>query len=168
MDYSAKTRRGFTLVEIIISIGILAIILSLGLSVSMDFFRSYSFRSEKNTVVSILQNARSQSLNNIDQVRHGVHFQANPLRYVVFECKLSPPATPCTDYSGADTTKDFSITPSYSSTISGLPFDVIFDQLSGCVSSVGNNCSASTITITGNDNGKTYTITINSEGRIDW
>ena len=160
----ARYNRGFTLIEILVSIAILAIIISLGLFISMDFFKSYSFRSEESIVVSLLQNARSQSLNNINQVRHGIHFQ-NPLKYIVFECDSSEPQ--CTDYSDADTLKDLIIDPAYNSSISspGLPFDVIFEQLNG--SCITSNCST-LLTITANDGTKSYNIMVNSEGQIDW
>jgi prepilin-type N-terminal cleavage/methylation domain-containing protein len=156
-----KYIKGLTLVEIIISIAILTLIASLGLFISMDFFKNYSFRSEKNVIVSILQNARSQSINNIDQVRHGIHFQANPIKYIEFECPVSTPQ--CSSYSSLPS--EFIINSSYNISFSNptLPFDIIFDQLNGnCI-----NCT-SPINIVVIDGTKQYTININSEGRIDW
>jgi prepilin-type N-terminal cleavage/methylation domain-containing protein len=159
-----QKNKGFTLVEILVTTGILVLILSLGLFVSIDFFRSYSFRTEQNITVSVLQKARSQSMNNINQARHGVRF-ASPLKYIIFECDNSNPQ--CTDYGNADTSKDIILDPSYGSTISSpaTEFDVIFEQLSG--SCVTSNCST-LLTIITNDNGKTHNITVNSEGQIDW
>jgi|SRR3989344_3122022 len=153
-------RAGFTLIEILVSIAILAVIASLGLFISMDFFRSYSFRSEESVIVSVLQKARSESMNNIDQSRHGVHFITG--HYVIFECPSI-----CTIYPGSNSS-DLIINTSYGSTISppALPFDVIFEQLTGnCVTL---NCSSAPLTITATDNGKTQDIVVNSEGRIDW
>src|SRR5258706_4507626 len=93
---TSRQSKGFTLVEIAIVIILLMTIISLGLFISFDFYKNFAFRSEKSTIISILQKARSQSLNNIDEVRHGVHFAASPLTYIVFEC---PTATPqCTSY----------------------------------------------------------------------
>lgn len=154
---------GFTLLEIIVSIAILALIASLGLFISLDFFKNYSLRSEQNVIVSLLQNARSQSLNNIDQVRHGMHFESIPLRYILFEC---PALTPqCGSYiaNSSDLTTHFSYNISITNPV--LPFDVIFDQLSGdCI-----NCSSPVnINISDINGVKNYIITINSEGRIDW
>ncbi len=145
---------GFTLIEVLIAMVILAVIFSLGLFISFDFYKSYSARQERDVVISILQKARSQAMDNIDQSRHGVHF-ASPLQYVLFECN---PATACTSYTGADTSKNISIAPAYGVSITGT--DVVFDQLTG-------NCdNPATITVTAN--GKTQTISINSQGRIDW
>ncbi len=156
-----KLQNGFTLIEVMITIFIFAVILGLGLFISFDFYKSFSFRSERDVVLSVIQKARSQSLNNIDQTRHGVHF-ANPLQYIIFECN---PGSACTDYTGADTSKNLPpIDPAFGVTVSGG--DIVFDQLSGnCVSI---NCATNPATITINTNGKTQTITINSQGRIDW
>lgn len=150
--------KGFTLIEIVIAIAILVTIFGLGLFISIDFYKGYSLRSEKSTMVSLLSKARSQSASNINQVRHGVHF-ANPLQYILFECKANTPQ--CTSYSQADKKKDIVITPSYQTTITSpaLPFDVVFDQLSG---------QTQGFTITGTDQKTPYTISINSEGRIDY
>ena len=160
-----RRNKGFTLLEVVIVMGILAIIFSMGIAVSFDFYRNYSFRSEKDTIISLLQKARSQSMNNINQVRHGVRFQ-NPLQYIVFECEPHEP--PCIDYAHANTSRNMAISPSYGTTISNTPFDVVFDQLSGCLRSTTTACSADPVTITVSDGPKSYAITINSEGQIDW
>lgn len=151
-NISTQDNRGFTLIEILISIGILALIASLGLFISLDFFRSYSFRSEQSVIVSLLQNARSKSLNNINQVRHGVHFEVNPnLKYIIFEGSSYDSSNP----------SNLTINSSYNSAISSpsLPFDVIFDQLSG---------TSTPLTITASDGTKSYNVKVNSEGQIDW
>ena len=157
MKKNQKYCAGFTLIEIIISIAILGIIAALGLFISMDFAKGYNFRSEKNVVVSLLQKARGESLNNIDQTRHGVHFQASPLKYIIFEC---PTATPqCASYTS--NSNDLVIDPSYNVSITNpsLPFDVIFNQLDG---------TSNALAIVVDDGTKSYTISINAEGRIDW
>jgi prepilin-type N-terminal cleavage/methylation domain-containing protein len=154
-------RKGFTLVEILITIGLLVMIASLGLFISFDFYKGYSFRSERSTIVSVLQKARSQSMDNINEKRHGVHFQGNPLKYVIFECEG------CTSYSGSNS-MDNPVDAAYSISVTNpsLPFDVVFDQLTGdCVSS---NCSTNPLSINISDSGKQYTISVNNQGRIDW
>lgn len=157
-----KCSHGFTFVEVLIAVALLAIITSFGLFISFDFYKSYAFRSEKSTIVSVLQKARSQSLNNINQTRHGVHFQASPLQYVIFECSST-----CVSYPGSSSS-DIIIDSSYGISIAppALPFDVVFDQLSGsCVSS---NCSTTPLVITANYGAKSYNISVNNEGQIDW
>ncbi|MDO8530543.1 MAG: type II secretion system protein [bacterium] len=155
-----KSSTGFTLIEVLIAVGILAIILSLGLFISFDFYRGYSFRAEKSVIVSVLQKARNQALNNISQARHGVRFENSPaLRYIIFEGSTY-------DQNSAS---NIIINASYGISITNpapLPFDVIFDQLNGnCISS---NCSSGPLAITVSDGVKSYDITINSEGRINW
>src|SRR5579863_8957521 len=154
---------GFTLLEVLISLVILVIIFSLGLFVSFDFYRSYAGESEKNIVVSTLQKARSQAMDNIGQNRHGVHVQGNPLQYIMFEC-----APPCNSYPGTSAS-DTIISASYNISLTPTPpFDIIFDQLSGdCVPSPTFDC-ASDNPITINGNTTSYIITINHEGQISW
>jgi len=158
---------GFTLIELLIAVVILAAIIGLGLFISFDFYKSYSFHSERNTIVSILKKARSQSLNNINQTRHGVHFEDNSeLKYIIFECPTGNPQ--CNSYT-ADPAAEIVINSSFGVSIinpSPLPFDIIFDQLSGnCISTI---CFGPEPTITITDGSKSYDININSEGRIDW
>jgi Tfp pilus assembly protein FimT len=155
---------GFTLIEILIVIGILIVIIMFGLFLSFDFYRNYSFRSERNIIISVLQRARSQSMNNINQVRHGVHFQASPtLQYIMYECPGN--ILPCTY---AASSADIVVNSSYSINVTSpsLPFDVVFDQLNGrCI---GANCTTAPLAMTISDGVRFYNIAINSEGRIDW
>jgi hypothetical protein len=147
--------------ETLVVIGLLIMIVSLGMFIGFDFYRSYAFRSERNTVISILQKARSQSMNNVNQVRHGVHFCnttcGNKLSYIIFQCPANNPQ--CTSYPGITDT-DLTIEASYNASISNsLPHDVMFDQLSG---------TTTTDNITGSDGKNSYSIQINTEGRIEW
>ncbi len=160
-----QNNKGFTLIEILVVMAILAAIIGFGLLISFDAYKSYSFSAEKNNLITILQKARNQSLDNINQTRHGVHFQASPLTYVLFECPSTNPQ--CTAY--APSSKDVTIDVSYAVSITDpvpLPFDIVFDQLNGnCVTS---NCTTKPLNITLSSAGKFHTISINSEGRIDW
>src|SRR6185295_16918363 len=100
-------------------------IAGLGLFITLDFYRSYAFRAERSTIVSTLQKARSQSMDNIDQTRHGVRFQIDPLKYILFECASSSPQ--CNIYPGSNGS-DISIDASYGSKVTSpsIDFDVIF------------------------------------------
>jgi prepilin-type N-terminal cleavage/methylation domain-containing protein len=139
-----KSRAGFTLIEIIVGLGILAIILSLGMFLTMDFYRDYNFRYQKNLAVSILQKARARSLANINQTPHGVHIGSSSLE--LFEGD---------DYMSASEVVSYPFAGSV--TITGN--DVVFDQVSG-------NASDESYTVSGN--GHSGAITVNSEGRISW
>ena len=132
-------KMGFTLIEILIALSILIILFALGLFISFDFYKSYSARSEKEVIVSTLQKARSESIDNISQTAHSVHFSNNPLTYTLMPENLA-----------------ISAAYNISITSPALPFDVSFTQLSG-------DSSSQTIILSNGEN-----ITINSEGRIDW
>ena len=158
---------GFTIIEVLVALGITMAMVSLGLFISLDFYKSSSLQSEKSIIISVLQKARSQSLDNINEQRHGVRFfldpsNGNKLTYLIFQC----PHT-CTVYPGTST-EDLPVVASYKASITNpsLPFDVVFDQLSGdCVS---ENCTTGPVSITLSDSVKSYNILINSEGGIDW
>lgn len=160
-------RAGFTIVEILIVLTILGLILSAGIFIGMDFFRTRGTDSEIATIVSLLQNARSQSMNNINGARHGLHF-ASPLSYTMFECGSATPT--CTSHVLADPDKDLRTDSQSNVTLTSpaLPFDIVFDQLSGCLSGFLGECASDTVTISLNDGVKNHTITINAEGRINW
>jgi len=160
-----KDSQGFTLIEILIVIMLLGIMFMLGLFISFDFYRNYSFRSEKDNIISILQKARSESLNNINQRRHGIHF-TNTGKYIIFECNSTIPQ--CYTYADADKSKDIIIESTYNITISGTPFDVVFEQLSGSYCTNMACSTASPLSINISDGINSYSININSEGRIDW
>ncbi len=143
---------GFTLVEVILVIGILTMLGGFGLFISMDFYRGYSLRASRNTLVSTLHRARSQSLSNIDQSPHGVRIEKT--QYTIFEGPTYASRSAALDeVIGAEPT----VTISASST---LPIDIIFAQLDGSV--------AASNTVAVGNGVKTYTISINNEGTIDW
>jgi prepilin-type N-terminal cleavage/methylation domain-containing protein len=134
-----RPNKGFTLIEVLIAIAILVVVFSLGLFISFDFYKSFSAQSEKEVIVSMLQKARSLSMNNINQEKHGVRFTDNPLTYTIFPDELAIKAA----YGISITTP-------------ALPFEVTFDQLSG-------NSQNQTIIL---NHGETITIT--EQGKIDW
>lgn len=140
--------RGFTLVEILIVISIISFIGTLGLFISMDAYRAYMSRSERDTVVSILEKARSRSMANLYQTSWGVCYAAP--NYIIFRGSACIP--------GALTNETISASPSAG--IAGLSAPgIVFTQLSGMT-------TGATIVIT--ENGRTETITINNEGTILW
>ena len=140
---------GFTLIEILVVLAIVASVLGLGLFMSMDVYRGFSFRSERDVVVSVLQKARSRAINNYHQTSWGVCY-VTP-NYIMFR------GTICT--SGASTNE--TIPAGGGVVVTGLsaPGGVVFSQLAG-------NTTATIITIT--QNGKISTTTVNYEGTIIW
>lgn len=150
---------GLTLIEIIVVIAIFTILGGLGLMVSMDSYRGYAFRGERDSLITVLQKARSESMNNMCRGAtcttgklHGVALQ--PGQYVLFQG---------TSYATRDTALDEYVASGYAGVHAapGSLTEVVFDQLSGDVHLPG------TITLLGDD-GHTSTITVGGEGEITW
>src|SRR3989338_4178929 len=136
---SLQSKRGFTLVEIVVVFG---------LFLSIDFYRSYAFRAERDMLISVLQKARSQALNNIRETPHGVRLEDDS--YILFQGS---------SYAAADHGFDQVVGAAPSISHTGLS-EIVFTQLSG-----GANASG-TIDVT--DGLRTISISINNAGRISW
>jgi len=141
---------GFTLTEILVVIGMVSIFAAFGMFVSMDFYRSFSFRAEQNIAVSVLMKARSSALANIEETTHGVHFK--PDRYILFQG---------TYVDGNPLNEEILSAPTV--TNSGIT-EVVFEQLTGSASFDPPGANILTIT----SGVKNFTITLNGEGRIEW
>lgn len=143
-----KSDAGFTLIEILITVGILTILSGVGLFLSMDFYRGYSFNYERNLLVSILQKARSESMANINQSAHGFYYDGS--NYIIFEGN---------SYSAGNPKNKIFPSAKSVSVICSPSCEIVFQQLSG-------DATAADITISGNS--KTTIISLNEEGRINW
>ncbi len=153
-----RKNTGFTLIEILVVISIFATLGTISLIVSLDTYRGYMFRNERDLIIVSLTKARNQSMNNIcigactAGKPHGVEFL--PDKLVVFQG---------VNYAARDVSVDEIIPRQYNnlSSIPGSPSEVEFAQLSGDVAAPG------WIAIT---DGKAHvsTTTISAEGRITW
>ncbi len=152
--------KGFTLIELLIAVAIFSVILGLGLIMSIDVYRGYSQRSERDVVVSLLQKARGMSLANIDQSRWGVCYAAPS--YLIFKGSYT---------AGASTNEVFPVSAAV--VLSGFPqcglgSEIVFDQLTGkLVPQLSPATSETTITIT-QPGRPTQSVSVNNEGRINW
>ena len=156
-----KSSAGFTLIELLVVIGIFTILTTLGLFLSFDFYRTYSFNAERSTLVSVLTKARSQSLVNIDGQEHGVHVEAG--KYVAFQDDA--PAM----YTDGDANN--LVIPTGSATTVTGDTEIVFERLTGKArraggSACGDDTNPCEITLSAQSISKI--VTINSEGRIDW
>ncbi len=149
--------RGFTLAEIVIVMAIFSILAVSLLFLDLNNFRGDSFRAEVTTIGTLLQTARANSLNNIDQAPHGVAFFPfdYPHSYVLFEGE---------SYGLRDATRDQVFDASYPILFAATaPTEVVFSQLSG---------DAPITSISMKDSQRPAVpsrfITINSEGGISW
>lgn len=147
-------RGGFTLIEIVVALTILITILGLGLFVSLDVYRGYTYRSERATVLALLTRARSHAMANIDQSPWGVCEDPGGGTYKLFRGE---------GYA-ASALVDESVPVAPAGQVSGLPpctsgAGIVFTELTG---------TTSPATITVQQTGGPQTITINDEGTTFW
>jgi prepilin-type N-terminal cleavage/methylation domain-containing protein len=162
--------RGFTLIELMVVIGLLALVGGFALFVSMDEYRGISFRSERDTLISLLQKARSESVNNIcvgtagvctNGRPHGLHLGILPggiLTYTLFQG---------TGWATRDATVDEVTLASSGSAATTTPSltDIVFSELSA--TTTPTPLGIRTITMS-DQGGKTSAITVGYEGGISW
>lgn len=140
--------KGFTLIEFLISVAIIFGIGSLGLFIGMDFYKSSSLNSERQTAIGILQKTRNLSMANINEAKHGIYLDAD--KYTIFQGE---------NYSSRDPDYDEIININPIITKSGLQ-EVVFEQLTGKPSAIGNIILSNII--------RSIAISIENEGRINW
>jgi prepilin-type N-terminal cleavage/methylation domain-containing protein len=139
---------GLTLIELLMTLALVAIMMGLGLWVGTDFYRRYTFYSDRMLMLSILRRAREYALVHSNTLPHGVAFFEN--RYVVFAGS---------SYITRNSFYDEVIEKSPSVLVSGIS-EIVFAPLSGTSTASG------TIGLT---NGvQSADIHINYEGRISW
>lgn len=141
-------KTGFTIFELIITLGILIVIGSFGLFIGFDFYSSYLLNDERDMAVSILQRARALSMNNINNQPYGVHFENG--KYTIFEGQFF------NQLNSSNQTFNTALGVSYSLSQPSI----IFSKMSGDSNYSGN------INITLGS--KTLTIQLNSYGQINW
>lgn len=143
---------GFTLIEVMIAMGILGLLLGMGLFLGMDFYRGYLFRYERNLTVSLLEKSRSRAIANIHQTSHGITFNTETHEYIMFRGSSYNPSNPTNENIPANKAVEII-----------WPEPIIFEQLSGnCIP-----CSP-TLDISLTHAPRTTTISINSQGAIVW
>ncbi len=170
---SARTcipNRGFTLIEIVVVIGLTLMLIGLAAGIDLGGFFGDSFRAERAELVTVLQTARADALNNVDQLPRGVAiFPADhPQSYVLFAGN---------DYGTSDPGRRKAFDSSYHVSFSAnSPSVIVFCQLSGDATrgiAAGTGCDDDanafngSITMT-DPRGRTLSININHEGAISW
>ncbi len=149
--------KGFTLTEILVVLAILTAIGILTPVLSMDGIRTESFNSEIDKIATILQKARLQSHNNINQRKHGLlisNSNGSVNKYILFEGN---------SYILSDKSKEVRYEVESPIHLSELSKDeIIFEQLSGRVENYGD------LIFENPETRKTSRIKINYEGQISW
>mgnify|MGYP003393241446 CR=1 FL=1 len=151
-----KLNKGFTLIEILVVLGIITIIGSISIIMGVDDYRRQLFRSDRDVLITALQHARAQSVSNIclgdgcdNGKPHGVYISDD--EYIMFQGE---------SYATRDTDVDAVIDADSDIEQSGIS-EVVFEQLSGDVSSPGDIVLTDSL-------GRVSTTTVGSEGQIFW
>ena len=69
---SPKFTTGFTLIEILVVVGIITLLFAAGAFIDSSNFGRELLASERSTLVSVLQKARSRAMNNVGAEEHNV------------------------------------------------------------------------------------------------
>ena len=147
-------KTGFTLIETVIALGILAFLASLTLSVGLDTYRGDAFRHEEALIVTLLYKARADALSNTGEASHGValHPTDYPRGYVVFEGAT---------YEDRIRARDTIVDEGFSMSMGASSYEVVFAPLSGAT-------HPRELTLIDAARNHTAVIAINHEGGIDW
>lgn len=143
---------GFTLLEILVVIGLFTLLGGAALLVSMETYHGSNFRADRDLFVAALEHARAEAMNNVclgtctDGKSHGVHLESG--QYVIFQGTLYDTNDP-----------QNAVFKIHTTAIQGGG-DIIFSQLSGA--------TTATSTMLSDGAGHTSLVTINSEGQITW
>jgi prepilin-type N-terminal cleavage/methylation domain-containing protein len=147
-------RRGFTLIETLVILSIIGIIVVITVSSLALFRSSQGLDKDTETVVEVLQQARTQTLNSQAASQYGVHFSSTSTTLFVGP-SYSPTASTNNVYplQSADTILTI--------TLVGGGSDVVFNRLTGETSQNG------TILLQSNSSTKRHTVTIYKTGLVE-
>lgn len=71
--------RGFTFLELTISVGILAVLLTVIIPSFMDFRRNSILNTETQNVITLINKARLSSMSSKEDTQYGIHFEAGKI-----------------------------------------------------------------------------------------
>ncbi|MFH1462511.1 MAG: prepilin-type N-terminal cleavage/methylation domain-containing protein [bacterium] len=143
-----KNGAGFTLVELLLVLGILALLMVVSLPLAADFYNNQQFDAQEQGIVQALRRAQSKAMAQELDSQFGVYIAFN--QYILFKGS---------SYEGRDANFDETFDLPGSFQVSGLS-EIVFDKLTGATSDTG------TVTLTINN--KTEIININEMGRINY
>lgn len=144
--------KGFSLIELMIIVALIAIIVSFTMTVSTSAIIRANATDERDFMVALLTESRARALSNVDESAHGLFIDKVAQKYLTYERRGG-----CS----RATTSVIEI-PFVSSAAVGGIVDRCFAPLSLRVPS--GNSGTTTIAL----GGSTTTVNVNTVGRIDW
>lgn len=140
--------KGFTFLEIMIVIVILALLFSVGFIFNLSFYQTFLLQGEQRLLLNLLHKVRLEALDNLYSLPRGVYIDEN--NYIIFSGSSFANRIPAYDLSY----------PRSAVKIQSPFNEIIFSPLSATTTASG------TIELSLND--KKFFIIINNEGFIDW
>ncbi len=140
--------RGFTLVELLLTIALLSIIAGAGLVMQFSSLSRMQLENERDLVVALLVSERAKALANINQEPHGIHITESD--FILFEGDSFNSTDPLNTVIARNT--HITVTP--------VPVTLVFEPLSA------NFSGPDTLMLSNAE--RSYTIELNQTGRIDW
>lgn len=150
--------RGFSLLEIIIVVGILAVLASLTTMLGVGYFRSASLDQGTGEIILQLRKAQAKATSGENGLRWGIHF-VNPVSGAHYFQIFSTP----TDFSQAQIQETIYLNErvNFSQPSAGNTLDVVFLKNNGKVAA-----DVSVAVFLTSDAANIRTITVSKEGRI--
>jgi prepilin-type N-terminal cleavage/methylation domain-containing protein len=151
--HTARASHGFTLIEILVAIGVVALLAVITVATFVNINQHVALQSGVHDIETALLNAKQRTLAARNDMVSGVHIESD--RVVEFGG---------TAYNSGDPANIVYLFPAYvtaSTTLAGGGNDVIFTRLSGSANTSG------TITVTESRTGETRTIRIYASGLIE-
>lgn len=143
-----QNKNGFTLIEILITLAIFAVIINLISGINLDSLERNSLQKERSLIVSLLGKARSLAMTNYENSDFGFCYQSG--KYIIFK------GDDCGQNNTDEIPANLNITSNPDTT---FPSQIIFKRLSG---------ESNEENIHLEDGAKSLDININHVGRIDW
>lgn len=142
-----KSAAGLSFIEVLIVVGLLALIFAIGVPITLDFYLDYQLTTEARFLVAALRQARNLSLANHNESDHGVYINLG--QFVVFQGN---------NYASREILQDNVFPHIQAISVLG-PTELIFEGLSG-------RTASSTFSLS--DGRKNKFIYVNEEGAISY
>ena len=140
-------QKGFTILELMLVVGMLIVIFSLGFPIAFDFYKNYQLRAEGDKFISLLETTRNSSMINLGQLPHGIYRDND--NFITFEGS---------SFATRNQSQDQNFPRAKTISVAG-PNEIIFNSLSGQTDS-----SAFVF----NNGIKYFNVYVNQEGQINW